>query len=201
MTTGYDSISSSSTAETRLADLLDSTLWNRRLAPSSERVVYALVYQIFHGIKEHFLVSTELKVCAYLLCLWRVFLHLAFLIRHLVLVSWILYVTFTHSRSRSITCWNFISISSLMAISPPFLQFNCFFLMPVVDKLPALLREDLESAFGDDLDHIFDITQLRHSLGQRRCESEIELKRVLTWNLPCELLVFLVYVLTQMYWL
>lgn len=69
LTTGYDSISSSSTAETRLADLLDSTLWNRRLAPSSERVVYALVYQIFHGIKEHFLVSTELKVCAYLLCL------------------------------------------------------------------------------------------------------------------------------------
>ncbi|KAG6506332.1 hypothetical protein ZIOFF_031655 [Zingiber officinale] len=105
------------TAETRLADLLDSTLWNRRLAPSSERIVYALVYQIFHGIKEHFLVSTELK-------------------------------------------------------------FNCFFLMPVVDKLPALLREDLESAFGDDLDHIFDITQLRHLLGQRRCESEIELKRL-----------------------
>lgn len=68
LTTGYDSISSSSTAETRLADLLDSTLWNRRLAPSSERIVYALVYQIFHGIKEHFLVSTELKVCAYLLC-------------------------------------------------------------------------------------------------------------------------------------
>jgi hypothetical protein len=48
--------------ETRLVDLLDSTLWNRRLVPSSERLVYALVHQIFHGIKEHFLVTTELKV-------------------------------------------------------------------------------------------------------------------------------------------
>uniref|UniRef100_A0A0E0FA45 Dynamin-type G domain-containing protein n=2 Tax=Oryza meridionalis TaxID=40149 RepID=A0A0E0FA45_9ORYZ len=48
-------------SETRLVDLLDSTLWNRRLAPSSERLVYALVHQIFHGIKEHFLVTTELK--------------------------------------------------------------------------------------------------------------------------------------------
>lgn len=54
--------STSPVSETRLVDLLDSTLWNRRLAPSSERLVYALVHQIFHGIKEHFLVSTELKV-------------------------------------------------------------------------------------------------------------------------------------------
>ncbi|GKA76346.1 dynamin-like protein ARC5, partial [Tanacetum coccineum] len=45
------------------------------------------------------------------------------------------------------------------------LKFNCLFLMPVVDKLPALLREDLESAFEDDLDNIFDITNLRHALG------------------------------------
>lgn len=60
-----------------------------------------------------------------------------------------------------------------------FLQFNCFLLMPVVDKLPALLREDLESAFEDDMDSVFDITNLRHSLGQRKREAEIELKRVL----------------------
>lgn len=57
-----DANSSSAVAETRLVDLLDSTLWNRRLVPSSERLVYALVHQIFHGIKEHFLVTTELKV-------------------------------------------------------------------------------------------------------------------------------------------
>ncbi|KAL3002778.1 hypothetical protein AAZX31_08G072800 [Glycine max] len=58
---GTDSSSSIQTTETKLADLLDSTLWNRRLAPSSERIVYGLVQQIFHGIREYFLVSTELK--------------------------------------------------------------------------------------------------------------------------------------------
>lgn len=51
--------------------------------------------------------------------------------------------------------------------------------MPVVDKLPALLREDLESAFEDDLDNVFDITNLRHSLSQQKQDAEIELKRVL----------------------
>ncbi|CAA7396759.1 unnamed protein product [Spirodela intermedia] len=112
-----DSNSGLHTMDTRLADILDSTLWNRKLAPSSERIVYALVQQIFHGIKEHFLASSELK-------------------------------------------------------------FNCFLLMPVVDKLPAMLREDLESAFEDDLDSVFDITHLRHSLGQRKRDLEIELKRI-----------------------
>lgn len=105
------------TTETRLADLLDSTLWNRKLAPSSERIVYALVQQIFHGIREYFLASAELK-------------------------------------------------------------FNCFLLMPVVDKLPALLHEDLESAFRDDMDNVFDITNLRLSLGNQKRATEIELKRI-----------------------
>ncbi|CAJ1936000.1 unnamed protein product [Sphenostylis stenocarpa] len=114
---GIDSSSSTQTTETKLADLLDSTLWNRRLAPSSERIVYGLVQQIFHGIREYFLVSTELK-------------------------------------------------------------FNCFLLMPIVDKLPALLREDLESAFEDDLDNVFDITNLQHSFGQQKRDTEIELKRI-----------------------
>lgn len=50
--------------------------------------------------------------------------------------------------------------------------------MPIIDKLPALLREDIESAFQDDLDNVFDITNLRHSLGQRKRHTEIELKRV-----------------------
>lgn len=59
------------------------------------------------------------------------------------------------------------------------LQFNCFLLMPVVDKLPALLREDLESAFEDDLDNVFDITNMRHSYAQQKRETEVELKRVL----------------------
>ncbi|GMN59226.1 hypothetical protein TIFTF001_028320 [Ficus carica] len=117
LASGIDSTSAVQTTETRLADLLDSTLWNRRLASSSERIVYALVQQIFHGIREYFLASAELK-------------------------------------------------------------FNCFLLMPVVDKLPALLREDLESAFEDDLDNVFDISNLRHSLGQRKRDTEIELKRI-----------------------
>ncbi|KAJ4966790.1 hypothetical protein NE237_018639 [Protea cynaroides] len=117
LASNIDSSTCIQTTETRLADLLDSTLWNRKLAPSSERIVYALVQQIFHGIREYFLASTELK-------------------------------------------------------------FNCFLLMPVVDKLPALLREDLESAIADDLDNVFDITHLRHSLGQRKRGLEIELKRI-----------------------
>ncbi|ERM97732.1 dynamin-like protein ARC5 [Amborella trichopoda] len=114
---GLESNTCLQTPETRLVDLLDSTLWNRRLAPSSERIVYALVQQIFQGIREHFLASSELK-------------------------------------------------------------FNCFLLMPVIDKLPALLREDLESAFEDDLDSVFNIMHLRHSLQQRKRETEIELKRI-----------------------
>ncbi|KAI8554937.1 hypothetical protein RHMOL_Rhmol05G0134600 [Rhododendron molle] len=117
LASGIDSSTSMQSTEMRLADLLDSTLWNRRLAPSSERIVYALVQQIFHGIREYFLASAELK-------------------------------------------------------------FNCFLLMPVVDKLPALLREDLESAFEDDMDSVFDITNLRHSLGQQKRETEIELKQI-----------------------
>lgn len=68
--------------------------------------------------------------------------------------------------------------SNFLLIQLYLLQFNCFLLMPVVDKLPALLREDLESAFEDDLDNIFDITNLQHSLGLRKRDTEIELKRV-----------------------
>ena len=50
--------------------------------------------------------------------------------------------------------------------------------MPVVDKLPASLWEDLETAFEDDLDNVFDITNLRHSLSQQKSDTEIEMKRV-----------------------
>jgi hypothetical protein len=57
--------------------------------------------------------------------------------------------------------------------------------MPVVDKLPALLREDLKSAFEDDLDNVFDITNLRHLLGQQKRDIEIELKRVSFSHITC----------------
>ena len=66
------------------------------------------------------------------------------------------------------------------------LQFNCFLLMPIVDKLPALLRQDLESAFEDEHDSIFDVTQLRQSLGQKQRELEIEVKRVCFFLLKIE---------------
>ncbi|KAK9162457.1 hypothetical protein Syun_003359 [Stephania yunnanensis] len=65
LSSGLDSGACVQTTETRLVDLLDTTLWNRRLAPSSERIVYALVQQIFHGIREYFLASAELKVSNY----------------------------------------------------------------------------------------------------------------------------------------
>ena len=48
-----------------MADLLDNTVWKWRLAPSFETIVYALVQQIFHGIREYFLASTELKFYQY----------------------------------------------------------------------------------------------------------------------------------------
>lgn len=70
LASAIDSSTNLQTTETRLADLLDSTLWNRRLAPSSERIVYALVQQIFHGIREYFLASVELKVGSYLFFLF-----------------------------------------------------------------------------------------------------------------------------------
>lgn len=53
--------------------------------------------------------------------------------------------------------------------------------MPMVDKLPVLLREDLESAFDDELDTVFNVTHHRHSLGQRKREYELEVKRVFLW--------------------
>eukprot|EP00250_Pteridium_aquilinum_P033868 c6523_g1_i1 orf=228-3032(+) len=110
-------MSNNQTAQARLVDLLESTLWNRRLAPSSEEIVNALVAQIFDGIRDHFVTAAELK-------------------------------------------------------------FNCFFLMPVVDKFPALLRDDLEVAFEEDLDSVFDVAQARRALEQQKADLEFELKRV-----------------------
>ncbi|KAL2609364.1 hypothetical protein R1flu_027937 [Riccia fluitans] len=114
---GADAAVVGQTAQARLVDLLESTLWNRRLAPTSEEIVNALVQQLFEGIRDHFVAAAELK-------------------------------------------------------------FNCFFLMPLVDKFPALLREDLESAFVEDIDNVFNVGHARRSLEQRRRDLEIELKRV-----------------------
>ncbi|CAI5463967.1 unnamed protein product [Closterium sp. Yama58-4] len=101
----------------RLADLLESTLWTRRLAPSSEDIVNALVMQIFEGIRDHFVMAAELK-------------------------------------------------------------FNCFFLMPLMDRFPARLREDLEAVAGGGLDAVFDISRVRGQLERSRGELDEELRRV-----------------------
>ncbi|CAI5980210.1 unnamed protein product [Closterium sp. NIES-64] len=107
----------SGTGGGRLADLLESTLWTRRLAPSSEDIVNALVMQIFEGIRDHFVMSAELK-------------------------------------------------------------FNCFFLMPLMDRFPARLREDLEAVAGGGLDAVFDISRVRGQLERSRGELDEELRRV-----------------------
>ena len=46
----------------RLVDLLEGTLWTRRLAPTSQDIVTSLVGQIFEGIRDHFVTQAELKV-------------------------------------------------------------------------------------------------------------------------------------------
>lgn len=59
-----ESLSSGQSPQARLVDLLESTLWNRRLAPTSEEIVNALVSQIFEGIRDHCVASAEMKVCS-----------------------------------------------------------------------------------------------------------------------------------------
>nr|BAH23792.1 dynamin-related protein 5B-2 [Physcomitrium patens] len=112
-----ESLSSSQSPQARLVDLLESTLWNRRLAPTSEEIVNALVSQIFEGIRDHCVASAEMK-------------------------------------------------------------FNCFFLMPVVDTFPSMLREDLEIAFERDIDHVFDVAHVRRTFFQQKQDLELELSRV-----------------------
>ncbi|CAK9236168.1 unnamed protein product [Sphagnum tenellum] len=110
-------IEGSQTPQARLVDLLENTLWSRKLAPSSEEIVNALVAQIFGGIRDHCAACAEMK-------------------------------------------------------------FNCFFLMPVVDAFPAMLRENLETSFEEDIDHVFDVAQVRHALLQQQSQLDLELHRV-----------------------
>jgi hypothetical protein len=50
------------TTHVKLVNLLESTLWNRKLAPTLEDIVNALVAQIFEGIRDHCVASAEMKV-------------------------------------------------------------------------------------------------------------------------------------------
>lgn len=58
------------------------------------------------------------------------------------------------------------------------LQFNCFFLMPLLDKYPARLREDLEEVASGDTDAVFDISRTRTLLQRQEKELQEELHRV-----------------------
>lgn len=58
------------------------------------------------------------------------------------------------------------------------LKFNCFFLMPIVDAFPTRLREELEAAYEEDLDEVFDVAAVRAALEQRLKSLESELHQV-----------------------
>ena len=58
------------------------------------------------------------------------------------------------------------------------LKFNCFFLMPIVDSFPTRLREELEAAYEEDLDEVFDVAAVRSALEQRLKNLESELHQV-----------------------
>ena len=50
--------------------------------------------------------------------------------------------------------------------------------MPVVDSFPTRLREELESAYDDDIDEVFDVTAVRNALESRLKALESELHQV-----------------------
>ena len=58
------------------------------------------------------------------------------------------------------------------------LKFNCFFLMPLIDTFPARLREELECAYEEDLDEVFDVAAVRIALEHRLKSLESELHQV-----------------------
>lgn len=58
------------------------------------------------------------------------------------------------------------------------LKFNCFFLMPLIDSFPTKLREELECAYDEDLDEVFDVAAVRLALEHRLKSLESELHQV-----------------------
>jgi len=71
---GDDAASAVIAAGGTVADLLESTLWNRQLGAVSEEIVAALVCQIFEGIRDHVVQAVELKFnCFFLMPLLDAF--------------------------------------------------------------------------------------------------------------------------------
>jgi GTPase SAR1 family protein len=56
------------------------------------------------------------------------------------------------------------------------LKFNCFFLMPLMNEFSGFLRQEMEMAFEENLDQVFDVRLVRMALEerQRKLESELE---------------------------
>eukprot|EP00879_Flechtneria_rotunda_P028913 GHRR01031150.1.p1 GENE.GHRR01031150.1~~GHRR01031150.1.p1 ORF type:complete len:172 (+),score=76.33 GHRR01031150.1:189-704(+) len=58
------------------------------------------------------------------------------------------------------------------------LKYNCFFLMPVIDTFPQRLREQLEEAWQNDVEGVFDVKAVRTALEARLKNLEAEKKQV-----------------------
>lgn len=58
------------------------------------------------------------------------------------------------------------------------LKFNCFLLMPLIDAFPTRLRDELEAAYEEDLDEVFDVGAVRAALETRLHSLESELHQV-----------------------
>ena len=63
-------------------------------------------------------------------------------------------------------------------VSSATLKFNCFFLMPLLDKFPQRLREEIEVAFETDIMTVFNVKQVRGELESRKRVLGAELERI-----------------------
>ena len=55
------------------------------------------------------------------------------------------------------------------------LKFNCFFLMPLMHEFAGFLRQEMEVAFEENLDAVFDVRMVRAALEERQRKLESEL--------------------------
>ena len=64
--------------------------------------------------------------------------------------------------------------------------------MPVVDAFPTRLREELEAAYEEDLDEVFDVAAVRNALDLRLKSLESELHQVCSaGKVACQMAIHL----------
>lgn len=56
--------------------------------------------------------------------------------------------------------------------------------MPMLDNFPGRLRQELESAYTQDLDGVFDVTAVRSALEDRLCGLDFELNQATLYAIP-----------------